>query len=57
LLAILVLRAWFRVKSSGNEETPCAGLVIVAPNHKNVLDAFFVGISTRRHVRFTAKVE
>ena len=31
--------------------------MIVAPNHKNFLDAFFVGISTRRHVRFTAKVE
>ena len=31
--------------------------MIVAPNHKNFLDPFFIGIATRRHVRFMAKVE
>jgi 1-acyl-sn-glycerol-3-phosphate acyltransferase len=33
------------------------GAVIIAPNHKSFLDAFFVGIATHRHVRFMAKME
>jgi 1-acyl-sn-glycerol-3-phosphate acyltransferase len=33
------------------------GAAIVAPNHKSFLDAFVVGISTHRHVRFMAKTE
>ncbi len=57
LLAIAVLHTWFRVKVSGTEHIPGEGPVIVAPNHKNFLDAFFIGIATRRHVRFMAKVE
>ena len=31
--------------------------MIVAPYRKNFLDPLFVGIVTRRHVRFMAKVE
>ena len=57
LLAIVMLRAWFRVKVSGTEHIPVEGSVIVAPNHKNFLDALFIGIAMRRHVRFMAKVE
>ena len=57
LLASVVLRLWFRVRVSGREHIPTDGPVIVAPNHKNFLDAFFVGIATRRHVRYMAKVE
>lgn len=57
LLATVVLRSWFRVKVSGREHVPDEGPVVVAPNHKNFLDAFFIGISIRRHVRFMAKVE
>lgn len=57
LLAVAVLRAWFRVRVSGVEHIPTDGSTIVALNHKNFLDAFFVGIATRRHVRFMAKVE
>ena len=45
------------VRVSGTEHIPEAGGVIVAPNHKNFLDPFFVGILTRRHVRFMAKAE
>jgi 1-acyl-sn-glycerol-3-phosphate acyltransferase len=56
-LAIAVLRLWFRVRISGTEHIPEAGPAIVAPNHKNFLDAFFVGLATRRHVRYMAKVE
>lgn len=57
VLAIAVLRGWFRVRISGAEHIPSDGPAIVAPNHKNFLDAFFVGISTRRHVRYMAKIE
>ena len=57
LLATVVLRAWFRVRISGVEHIPAKGPAIVAPNHKNFLDAFFIGIATRRHVRYMAKVE
>jgi 1-acyl-sn-glycerol-3-phosphate acyltransferase len=56
-LATAVLRTWFRVRVSGAEHIPARGGVIVAPNHKNFLDPFFIGIVARRHVRFMAKVE
>ena len=56
-LAVVVLRGWFRVRVSGVEHIPAAGPAIVAPNHKNFLDAFFVGIATPRHVRYMAKIE
>jgi 1-acyl-sn-glycerol-3-phosphate acyltransferase len=56
-LAAVVLRVWFRMKVSGAEHIPSAGPAIVAPNHKNFLDPFFIGITTRRHVRYMAKVE
>jgi 1-acyl-sn-glycerol-3-phosphate acyltransferase len=56
-LAVVVLRGWFRVRMSGIEHIPSEGPAIIAPNHKNFLDAFFVGIATRRHVRYMAKIE
>ena len=56
-LARAVLRTWFRVRVSGAEHIPAHGGVIVAPNHKNFLDPFFIGIFVRRHVRFMAKIE
>ena len=56
-LAGAVLGTWFRVRVTGAERIPADGGVIVAPNHKNFLDPFFIGIATRRHVRFMAKVE
>ena len=52
-----LLRVWFRVRLSGREHIPAEGPAIVAPNHKSFLDAFFVGLATRRHVRFMAKTE
>jgi 1-acyl-sn-glycerol-3-phosphate acyltransferase len=57
LLASAVLRVWFRFRVTGREHVPGQGPAIVAPNHKNFLDAFFVGIATRRTVRYMAKVE
>ena len=52
-----LLRLWFRVRIAGAEHIPPEGAAIVAPNHKSFLDAFFVGIATRRHVRYMAKTE
>ncbi len=52
-----LLRAWFRVRIVGAANIPARGAAIIAPNHKSFLDAFFVGIATRRHVRYMAKTE
>jgi 1-acyl-sn-glycerol-3-phosphate acyltransferase len=57
LLAVVVLRLWFRVRFTGAEYIPAEGPAIIAPNHKNFLDPFFVGLATHRYVRYMAKVE
>jgi 1-acyl-sn-glycerol-3-phosphate acyltransferase len=51
------MRVWFRMHVSGAEHIPASGAAIVAPNHKSFWDSFFVGICTRRHLRFMAKTE
>jgi len=56
-LATAALRTWFRVHIAGREHIPADGPGIIAPNHKSSLDAFFIGIATRRHVRCMAKAE
>jgi 1-acyl-sn-glycerol-3-phosphate acyltransferase len=57
VLARVGLRAWFRFRVTGTANVPERGAVIIAPNHKNFLDAFFVGLAVHRHVRYMAKVE
>ncbi len=52
-----VLRGYFRMHVSGAEHVPAEGAAIVAPNHKSFWDSFFVGVCTRRHLRFMAKTE
>jgi 1-acyl-sn-glycerol-3-phosphate acyltransferase len=52
-----LLRAWFRVRISGAEHIPPSGAAIIAPNHKSFLDAFFIALATRRHLRYMAKAE
>ncbi len=52
-----ILRLWFRFRVAGSERVPAAGPAIIACNHKNFLDPFFVGLATRRPVRYMAKVE
>lgn len=57
VLVKVVLRSWFRVRIFGAEHIPDAGPALIAPNHKNFVDPFFVGIATRRPVHYMAKVE
>jgi len=57
LLGLVVLRFWFRVRIFGSDRIPRSGPAIIAPNHKNFFDVFFVGAATRRRVRFMAKIE
>jgi 1-acyl-sn-glycerol-3-phosphate acyltransferase len=52
-----LFRLWFRMHVSGAEHIPASGAAIVAPNHKSFWDSFFIGVCTRRHVRFMAKTE
>ena len=56
-LVVPFFRLWFRMRVSGAEHVPSEGAAIVAPNHKSFWDSFFIGICTRRHVRFMAKAE
>lgn len=57
VLVVGVLRLWFRVRIYGAEQIPAEGPAVIAPNHKNFIDPFFVGIATRRPVHYMAKVE
>ena len=52
-----LFRLYFRMHVSGAKHIPRAGAAIVAPNHKSFWDSFFIGVCTRRHVRFMAKTE
>jgi 1-acyl-sn-glycerol-3-phosphate acyltransferase len=52
-----VFHVYFRMRVSGREHVPDEGAAIVAPNHKSFWDSFFVGICTKRHLRFMAKTE
>ncbi len=57
VIATVLLRGWFRVRILGREHVPSEGPAIIAPNHKNFLDPFFIGLATRRQVHFMAKAE
>jgi 1-acyl-sn-glycerol-3-phosphate acyltransferase len=45
----------FRARGIASEKVPREGPVILAPNHFSFMDHFFVGMFTRRQVRFMAK--
>src|SRR6185437_4376157 len=45
----------FRARGIASENVPREGPVILAPNHFSFMDHFFVGMFTRRQVRFMAK--
>jgi 1-acyl-sn-glycerol-3-phosphate acyltransferase len=52
-----LFRLYFRMHISGADCIPSEGPAVVAPNHKSFWDSFFIGVCTRRHVRFMAKTE
>jgi 1-acyl-sn-glycerol-3-phosphate acyltransferase len=52
-----LFRLYFRMHVSGAEHIPPEGPAILAPNHKSFWDSFFIGVCTRRHLRFMAKTE
>ena len=56
-LLVPLLRAYFRMRVSGAEHVPSEGAAIVAPNHKSFWDSFFIGVCTRRRLRFMGKTE
>ena len=56
-LLVPFLRIWFRMRVSGAEHIPQEGAAIIAPNHKSFWDSFFIGVCTRRHLRFMGKTE
>ena len=45
----------FRARAVRPDRVPASGPVILAPNHFSFMDHFFVGMFTRRQVRFMAK--
>ncbi len=49
-------RLLWRVEIEGAERIP-AGAAVLAPNHDSLLDPFFLGLATRRVVRYMAKAE
>ena len=53
----VTFRAYFRMHIEGAEHIPDKGAAIVAPNHKSFWDSFFIGVCTRRHLRFMGKTE
>jgi cytidylate kinase len=56
LLSVL-LRTAFRLEVTGAENIPKHGGVIVAPNHRSLIDHPAVGVITRRQVWFMGKSE
>jgi 1-acyl-sn-glycerol-3-phosphate acyltransferase len=52
-----LLHAYFRMQVTGTEHIPAEGAAIIAPNHKSFWDSFFIGVCTRRHLRFMGKTE
>src|SRR5215218_9012529 len=45
------------MRVQGLEHVPREGAAILTPNHKSFWDSFFLGVCTRRHLRFMAKTE
>jgi 1-acyl-sn-glycerol-3-phosphate acyltransferase len=55
VLTSLYSWTFFRARGVAAEKIPPSGPVILAPNHFSFMDHFFLGVSTRRKVRFMAK--
>jgi 1-acyl-sn-glycerol-3-phosphate acyltransferase len=56
-IVVPLLRVYFRMHVSGAEYVPATGAAIIAPNHKSIMDSFFIAVCTRRRLRSMAKTE
>lgn len=56
-LISFIMKCFYRVEYVGEENIPLKGGFILAGNHKNNLDCLLVISSTKRTVRFIAKIE
>jgi 1-acyl-sn-glycerol-3-phosphate acyltransferase len=56
-LLVPVLRVFFGMRVTGEDNVPKNGAAIIAPNHKSFWDAFFIAAVLRRNVRFMGKAE
>ena len=57
LLAVGIMRTLFRLESSGRENIPATGPVLLVANHSSLLDPPLVGGAAVRQVSFLAKAE
>ena len=53
----LVARVWFRLRRHGHRHIPHRGAVIIASNHRSLLDPFIVSACVHRPVYYVAKGE
>ena len=56
-IVVPVFRLYFRMGVQGADNVPREGAAILTANHKSFWDSFFLGVCTRRHLRFMAKEE
>jgi 1-acyl-sn-glycerol-3-phosphate acyltransferase len=56
-IVVPFMRVYFRLRIVDAQRIPREGAVIIAPNHKSFWDSFFIGVATKRHVRFMGKSE
>ena len=52
-----IMRAGWRVHTSGIENVPDSGPAILAPNHTSVLDSFFLPLVLPRRITYVGKAE
>jgi 1-acyl-sn-glycerol-3-phosphate acyltransferase len=52
-----IMRAGWRVHTSGLEHVPATGPAILAPNHTSVLDSFFLPLVLPRRITYVGKAE
>jgi CMP/dCMP kinase len=57
VLALAIMRVFFRLESRGRDNIPATGPVLLVANHSSVLDPPLVGGSARRQLCFLAKAE
>ena len=56
-VAVAVMRALFRLESSGRDNVPARGPVLLVANHSSVLDPALIGGAVARQLSYLAKAE